>query len=183
MIFVDRLIRRAIVRAATGAVVATTLAVGASSTALAAVPPTPGASGQARGHHAHCIQSGKPGRCRDARADALAAALALREAEARTLGITPAQLLQDLRSGKTLDQIAAVKGMTEDQFKRALLPNLKTTLASQVAAKHLTQAEADKFYARLANRPGVPGWNAHRKPAPKGKGRPTPAATTTTGPA
>lgn len=112
-----------------------------------------------------CFYRGRLG----ARAPQLAIRTELLKAAAATLNLTPRQLMQDLRQGKTLSQLAG--GMTEDQFRAALTGHVKTDLDAQVKAGRLTQAQEDKFLQRLKTAP-IPFWNS----LPKGPRPAIPAA-------
>jgi hypothetical protein len=68
------------------------------------------------------------------------------------LGLTREQLRSELKSGKSLAQIAAAKGKTTSGLVAAMLAPLKQRLAKAVAAKRLTQVRADEILERLADR-------------------------------
>jgi polyhydroxyalkanoate synthesis regulator phasin len=95
--------------------------------------------------------------------------MAVLKAAAETLNLTPQQLMQDLRSGKTLSQLAG--GMTEDQFRQALIGHLKTDLDALVKSGKLTQAEEDRFLQRMQTAP-IPFWDSAPK-QPRRAGSPT----------
>jgi hypothetical protein len=59
------------------------------------------------------------------------------------LGLTSEELYQLRSEGKTLAQIAATKGITEDALVAAILAPRQETLKAAVAAGRLTQAQAD----------------------------------------
>ena len=90
---------------------------------------------------------------------------AQRPAAARYLGLRPAQLASELRSGKTLAQIAsATSGKSVSGLIDAIVAARRPALAARVAAGSLTQAQADTRLARLrtrvtasVNRPRVRG--------------------------
>ncbi len=71
-------------------------------------------------------------------------------AAATYLGLTPAELLTELRSGKTLAQIATAKDKSVDGLKKALAAETKKKLDAAVKAGQLTQAQADELQARMA---------------------------------
>ena len=73
-------------------------------------------------------------------------------AAAAYLGLTREQLRTELKSGKSLAQIAAAKGKTTSGLVAAMLAPLKERLAKAVAAKRLTQARADQRLERLSDR-------------------------------
>jgi hypothetical protein len=69
------------------------------------------------------------------------------------LGITTAQLQTDLKSGKTLAQIAdATSGKSSAGLIAALVTAEKTEIAAAVTAGKLTQAQADQITANLQAR-------------------------------
>jgi hypothetical protein len=88
------------------------------------------------------------------------------EAEADVLGMKPEELRAALRSGKTVEQLAAAKGINKDQFADRLTANLKPRLDALVASGKITRAEADRALDRIS-KGHIPGWNGihHKKPA------------------
>ena len=68
---------------------------------------------------------------------------------AKYIGITPQELRTELRSGKSLAQIATAHGKTEDGLVNAMLAPLKTRLDKAVQDKRLTQARADEILTRI----------------------------------
>jgi hypothetical protein len=74
------------------------------------------------------------------------------EAAATYLGLTRAQLRNELESGKTLAQVATAHGKTADGLVQALLDAAKKKLDAAVAAGRLTQADADATLAGLKER-------------------------------
>jgi urease accessory protein UreF len=74
------------------------------------------------------------------------------DAAATYLGLTEAQLHEQLDSGKTLAQIAKAQGKSTDGLKQAMLAGAKTHLDADVKAGKLTQAQADKILADLSSR-------------------------------
>ncbi len=68
------------------------------------------------------------------------------------LGITAAKLQTDLRAGKSLAQIATAQGKTASGLESDITSVLKSMLSKQVAAKHLTQAQAQKLLATMKAR-------------------------------
>jgi hypothetical protein len=100
------------------------------------------------GGHAHS---------RSARAGAAAAAARARghtevEAAAGYLGLTKTQLRKQLRSGRTLAQIAAANGRSSKGLLEALLSARAARLSAEVAAKRLSPAAERKALARLHRR-------------------------------
>ena len=92
---------------------------------------------------------------------------AYRDAAAKALGISSDELKADLAKGMTLHQIATTKGITEAQFRTALIQNLKPALDAAVAAGKLTADQEKAILQRLQNRP-LPLWDHafKRRPAP-----------------
>jgi hypothetical protein len=87
-------------------------------------------------------------------------------AEATALGMKPEELRAALKSGKTVAELAAAKGMSRDQFADKLANTVKPDLEKLVDAKKISQAQADRVVARI--RAGhVPFWNGlrHKKAA------------------
>jgi hypothetical protein len=97
------------------------------------------------------------------------------------LGLTDAQLFQQLSSGKSLAQIATAKGKSVSGLEQAITGAMKSRLDKLVAAKVITAAQEQKMLSRISagvaeqvNRKGLPGlrrpnlgWNFRGKlPAP-----------------
>jgi len=85
------------------------------------------------------------------------------QAAASYLGLTDAQLFQQLSSGKSLAQIATSKGKTASGLQQAMTTEIKTRLDRLVANKMMTAAQEkavlSRVSARLAkviNRKGLP---------------------------
>ena len=68
------------------------------------------------------------------------------------LGLTEAQLHEQLRAGKSLAQIAKDKGKSTDGLKKALHDAVKEDLDAAVKAGRITQAQADEALARFDER-------------------------------
>jgi transcriptional regulator GlxA family with amidase domain len=85
------------------------------------------------------------------------------QAEAQVLGTTVKQLNADVKSGKTVQQLAAAKGLTQDQFRTQFQAAVKAELDKAVASGTLTADQEQKTVARLAA--AIPNWNG-AKPAP-----------------
>ncbi len=66
------------------------------------------------------------------------------EAAAQALGITQDQLMTELKDGKSLAEVAQAQGMSVEDFKAALLTQVKAQLDSLVADGTLTQEQADR---------------------------------------
>ena len=79
-------------------------------------------------------------------------------AEASVLGISTDQLMQDLRSGQKVKDLAAAKGMDENAFRAAYVAKIKSDLAALVTKGTITQAQADKF-TQMAQKAPIPGWD------------------------
>ena len=68
------------------------------------------------------------------------------------LGLTEAELRTELRSGKTLAQIATAHGKTADGLVQALYDAKKKTLDAAVSARRLSHSEEDSLLAGLKQR-------------------------------
>ncbi len=77
------------------------------------------------------------------------AAGVLPEAAAETLGITEDQLMEELRGGQSLAEIAEAQGMSVDDLEAGLLAQVKAQLDSKVADGTLTQVQADEMFERI----------------------------------
>jgi hypothetical protein len=99
---------------------------------------------------------------------------------AKALGITTAQLQQDLQSGKTVQQLASAQGMDEAAFRTKLASVTKADLDQQVKAGNLTQNQEDAVLQRIQNGP-LPLWNGaapkHFGPARGAAPSPSPSST------
>ena len=76
----------------------------------------------------------------------------LGEAAANYLGLTEAQLDEQVRAGKSLTQIAKDKGKSTDGLKQALHDAVKQDLGQAVKAGRITQAQADEALERFDQR-------------------------------
>jgi hypothetical protein len=72
------------------------------------------------------------------------------QAGADALELTPAELRADLRSGQTLQQVAAAQGVAYDTVTAAITTAIKTDLDAAVKAGKLTQSREDRILDRLA---------------------------------
>lgn len=121
---------------------------------------------------------------------------------ADALGITTDQLTTELRSGKSLADIATAHGKTKQDVVDALVKEATTRLDAEVTAGRLTRAQADQMLATAksmidtivstplptggfggAFHPGWPGFpgDAHGDvPEPSAPGTTAPSPTTTT---
>jgi hypothetical protein len=71
-------------------------------------------------------------------------------AAADALDMTPAELGAELRSGKSLKDVAAAKNVPYETVSAAVLASVKADLDAAVAAGKLRQARADRILERLA---------------------------------
>jgi hypothetical protein len=97
---------------------------------------------------------------------------------AKALGISQSELQQDLRSGKTVKDVAASQGMDESAFRAKLGAVVKADLDQQVANQNLTQKQEDAILQRiqsgtlplwdqpLPRRPVTPGGSPVPGPSP-----------------
>jgi hypothetical protein len=102
------------------------------------------------------------------------------------LGLTNAQLLQQLSSGKSLAQIATSKGKTASGLEQAMTTTIKTRLDKMVANKMMTAAQEKTLLGRLSarlarkiNQKGLPFGGPRfrfRQAAPRGPNAPLPPA-------
>ena len=72
-------------------------------------------------------------------------------AAAGYLGLSNAQLIQQLRSGKSLAQIASAKGKTVAGLEQAMTAPLKKGLDAAVARKVITAAKEQQILSRLSS--------------------------------
>jgi cell division septum initiation protein DivIVA len=123
-----------------------------ASSSTAVVAPTPSASPSAAAKNNAAAQA--------VRRAALAA-------EAQVLGTTTKQLSADVRSGRTVQQLAAAKGLSQSQFQTQFQAALKTQLDREVTAGTVTQAEEQQALKRLTA--AIPNWSqvpARKSPSP-----------------
>lgn len=71
------------------------------------------------------------------------------QAVATKLGITPQALVTEVRSGKSLAQVAQAHNVTRDELKATMRAALKADLDKAVAAGKLTQAREDEMLAKF----------------------------------
>jgi hypothetical protein len=87
-------------------------------------------------------------------------------AAASYLGVSAAQLRGELRSGRTLAQIAdSTSGRSEAGLVQALVAAMKTALASRVSSGRITQAQANAILPKVAARAGAQVDRVHGKRA------------------
>lgn len=72
-------------------------------------------------------------------------------AAATYLGTTTSKLMSDLRSGKTLAQIAAAQGKTTSGLESAMTATIKARLDKAVASKMITGAQEQKLLSHLSS--------------------------------
>ena len=101
------------------------------------------------------------------------------DAAAKYLGLTDAQLLSQLRSGKSLAQIATAQHKSVSGLTSTLKADIKARLDKAVAAKMLTSAQEQKILSRIdqrlstiVNRKGLGHGMMHRGFRPGGPGGP-----------
>jgi polyhydroxyalkanoate synthesis regulator phasin len=70
---------------------------------------------------------------------------------AETLGMTPQEIVQDLRQGQSLAEIGQAKRVSTDTLKSAILAAADEKLDQAVADGKLTQDQADKIMTRLTD--------------------------------
>lgn len=70
-------------------------------------------------------------------------------AAAKALGMTPAELGAQLRTGKTLKDVATTKGVPYQTVSAAVVASVKADLDAAVAAGKIPQARADRILERL----------------------------------
>jgi uncharacterized protein YidB (DUF937 family) len=87
---------------------------------------------------------------------------AVLDAAAKSLNLTTAELKADLAKGETLHQIADSKGITEAQFRAALITNLTPVLDQAVTQGKLTKTQETEILQRLQTGP-IPFWDASMK--------------------
>ena len=89
------------------------------------------------------------------------------QAEAQVLGISTKQLNADFKSGTTVQQLAAGKGLSQDQFRAQLLQAVRPLLDQEVAAGTLTSAQEQEELQRLGTT--IPNWSqvgGAKRPSP-----------------
>jgi uncharacterized protein YidB (DUF937 family) len=88
---------------------------------------------------------------------------AVLQGEAQILGITSRQLSADLKQGTTVQQLAAQKGISQQQFQAQLVQDVQPLLDREVGAGTLTQAQEQQALKRLGKT--IPNWTAAPKKA------------------
>jgi hypothetical protein len=87
------------------------------------------------------------------------------EAAATALGMTTKELRTEFRSGKSLKDVAADKGIAYDTVSAAVVAAVKADLDALVKAGTIQQARADKILERLEQRLAN-GWTRKAPKAP-----------------
>jgi polyhydroxyalkanoate synthesis regulator phasin len=70
------------------------------------------------------------------------------DAAAEVLDMSPDELMEQLKDGNSLADVAEAQGMSEDSFKAALLVQVQAQLDELVAEGGLTQEQADEIFQR-----------------------------------
>jgi uncharacterized protein YidB (DUF937 family) len=102
---------------------------------------------------------------------------AVLDAAAKSLNLTTAQLKADLAKGQTLHQLADSKGISEAQFRSALIKNLTPLLDQAVSQGKLTKTQETEVLQHLQTGP-IPFWDSALK---HGQRTPSPAASPAAG--
>ena len=68
------------------------------------------------------------------------------------LGLTAAELREQLADGNSLADVARAQGKSVDGLEKAILADAKSALDEAVAAERLTQEQADEIYEHLTSR-------------------------------
>jgi hypothetical protein len=92
-------------------------------------------------------------------------------AEVQVLGVTAKELNADVKAGKTVQQLATAKGLTQAQFQTQYDAALQTQLDQAVTAGTLTQAQEQQAMKRLTT--AIPNWSQ----VPQAKKSPSPTPT------
>jgi polyhydroxyalkanoate synthesis regulator phasin len=71
------------------------------------------------------------------------------EAAATVLGLELEELMDELKDGKTLAEVAEEQGMATDEFTAAMLPEVRQELDALVSEGKLTEEQADAIYDRV----------------------------------
>jgi polyhydroxyalkanoate synthesis regulator phasin len=75
--------------------------------------------------------------------------LHLMEAAAEVLGMPQDELMEQLRDGNSLAEVAEAKDMSVEDFKAALLDEIQARLGELVAEGDLTQEQADRMFENI----------------------------------
>lgn len=99
------------------------------------------------------IENGRPGRAFDGRQDGKQKVRdALIEQAASALGMSTADLKSGLKSGKSIADVAAERGVALDDVKASILDAAKTKLDQAVANGRIDQPKADAALQKLTDR-------------------------------
>ena len=71
------------------------------------------------------------------------------DSAATVLGMEKEALVEELRSGQSLAEVAEAQGMSVGDFKTALLAQVQANLNAKVAAGDLTQEQADRIFEEI----------------------------------
>ena len=99
----------------------------------------------------------------DRHADRHAVVAAVIESEADVLGIKPETLMDDLRKGQKVSDLAKDRGITQEQFETRLVASLRPRLETLVDKKVITQAQADRILDGIS-KGHIPFWNGIKHP-------------------
>ncbi|HEX2645914.1 MAG TPA: hypothetical protein VHO95_01685, partial [Candidatus Dormibacteraeota bacterium] len=77
--------------------------------------------------------------------------------------IKPEALVDDLRKGQKVSDLARDRGITQEQFETRLIANLRPRLETLVDKKVITQGQADRLLDRIA-KGHIPFWNGIHHP-------------------
>ena len=76
----------------------------------------------------------------------------VKDAAAEVLGITQADLTEQLQDGNSLAEVAEAQGLSQEEFTTQLLAELRAYYDGEVAEGELTQEEADTIFERIEER-------------------------------
>lgn len=77
---------------------------------------------------------------------------------AEMLGMSMTELQQALDAGQNFQEIAASKGITQEQMQEKMQTEMKAHLSEQVSAGTITQEQADEHLERMVNKPSDKGF-------------------------
>jgi hypothetical protein len=92
-------------------------------------------------------------------------------AVADKLGLSVADLTTQLKSGKTVTELATAKGVSEQTLRDAAIAAVKPDLDAAVTAGKLTQAQEDQIVQRMEQGPIIGFGFGHGGPRGEGRGR------------
>jgi polyhydroxyalkanoate synthesis regulator phasin len=102
------------------------------------------------------LKNAQPGQLRERIAPAAGAILRgvhnVFASAAKALGMTEQELMTEVRSGKSLAQVAQAKNVSRDQLKATILSNARTELDKAVGEGKLTSEQANTIYNGLSER-------------------------------